>query len=339
MNPSDIHIIQIEPTSYCNAQCPQCGRFNDLGELHPELELSHLPFDAIKNLQAEQLTAVSEVILEGDKGDPIMHPQIEQFIKFFYDLPTHPVVYLMTNGGLRNQEWWYNLGNKFPNLKVLFSIDGLEDTNHLYRVGVNYKKVINNAQAFINGGGYAIWKLLIFKHNEHQVDQIYTLSKQLGFSSLYYGPADRYRFNGHNQWPVKINGQVAHYIEPASRHISDVKKHIMYKEYKNVRKKYPIVNRICPNTSAGQIYINHQGYVVPCCMMHFDTENNYFGRDQLIKLTEDLDNQSLLTNTLSTVLSNKFFNNNLTDSLNDSEEHWHFNCQRSCKTQIIQNKR
>ena len=74
-------------------------------------------------------------------------------------------------------------------------------------------------------------------------------------------------------------------------------------------------------------------------MMHFDTENDYFGKDQMIKLTDGLDNQSLLSNTLSTVLNNKFFNNNLIESLLDPEENWHFNCQRSCKNLILINRK
>jgi len=73
-------------------------------------------------------------------------------------------------------------------------------------------------------------------------------------------------------------------------------------------------------------------------MMHFDTENAYFGKDQLTELTEGLENQSLLTNNISQILQNKFFNNNLIDSLSGPKEQWHFNCERSCHDQIVKNK-
>ena len=33
--------------------------------------------------------------------------------------------------------------------QVDFNIDGLEDTNHLYRRNTDFNKIINNAQAFI----------------------------------------------------------------------------------------------------------------------------------------------------------------------------------------------
>jgi MoaA/NifB/PqqE/SkfB family radical SAM enzyme len=338
VTPAEIQILQFEPTSYCNARCPHCGRFDDVGNLHPDLTLSHLDIDTVlENLQLSSLTSLSQVILEGDKGDPIMHPKIEKFIDTFYKLPSCPVINLMTNGGIRSTVWWKNLGQQYPNLRVLFSIDGLEDTNHFYRVGVNYNKAMDNARAFIEGGGYAIWKFLIFKHNEHQIDQVISLSKEFRFSALHYGPGDRYRFQGLEKWPVRVNGEISYYIEPTSVNINQTQ-HINYRKY-NLVKPPVYTNRICPNLSQGQIYINHLGHIVPCCMMHFDTENNYFGKDQMIQLTEGLDNQSLLCNTLSTVLNNKFFNNNLVESLLGPEETWHFNCQRSCKNPILVNKK
>lgn len=338
MTPADIQTLQFEPTSYCNARCPHCGRFDEVGNIHPDLTLSHLDVDKIlENLQLPTLTSLSWIILEGDKGDPIMHPDIEKFINAFYELPSCPRIDLMTNGGIRSANWWKNLGQKYPNLRVLFSIDGLADTNHFYRVGVNYNKAMDNARAFIEGGGYAIWKFLIFKHNEHQIDQVIPLSKEFGFSALHYGPGDRYRFQGLDKWPVKVNGKIIHHIEPASPGIKETQR-IVYKDH-NFLKIQKYINKICPNLSIGQIYINHLGHIVPCCMMHFDTENDYFGKDQMIKLTDGLDNQSLLSNTLSTVLNNKFFNNNLIESLLDPEENWHFNCQRSCKNLILINRK
>lgn len=42
-----------------------------------------------------------------------------------------------------------------------------------------------NAQAFIDAGGYADWDYLIFKHNEHQIDEAIALSKKMGFGNFY----------------------------------------------------------------------------------------------------------------------------------------------------------
>ena len=41
--------------------------------------------------------------------------------------------------------------------------------------------IIKNAQAFIDAGGYAVWKMIKFDHNEHQVEDCRALAKNLGF--------------------------------------------------------------------------------------------------------------------------------------------------------------
>jgi hypothetical protein len=65
---------------------------------------------------------------------------------------------------------------------VVFSIDGLEDTNHLYRKNVNWTKLIANAKAYIAAGGSAHWDMLVYKHNQHQVDACEQLARDLGFT-------------------------------------------------------------------------------------------------------------------------------------------------------------
>ena len=45
-----------------------------------------------------------------------------------------------------------------------FSVDGLEETNHLYRQGVKWEHVERNMKAFINAGGRARWDYLIFQN-------------------------------------------------------------------------------------------------------------------------------------------------------------------------------
>jgi len=204
--------------------------FESTGTLHPDLNLSHVDIDrVIKNLQLEKLTSLKKVVLEGDKGDPAMHPQIEKFIEAFSNMKTPPMIVLTTNGSIRNTAWWTRLAKKcYPNLKVVFSIDGLADTNHLYRVGIDFKKIIKNAQAFIDAGGYAVWKLIVFKHNQHQVEEIRTLSQTMGFAEYWIRAADDSRFKGLDKWPVKTD-QGTHYLEINTK---NYKKYIIRKLHK-----------------------------------------------------------------------------------------------------------
>jgi hypothetical protein len=65
---------------------------------------------------------------------------------------------------------------------VVFSIDGLEDTNPVYRVNSNWNKLMSNVEAYISAGGSAHWDMLVYKHNQHQVDACEKLAKDMGFT-------------------------------------------------------------------------------------------------------------------------------------------------------------
>jgi MoaA/NifB/PqqE/SkfB family radical SAM enzyme len=350
MKAEDVQWIQIEPTSHCNAKCPHCPRFDwgesdvfeTSGKLNPHLLLSHIDIDSIeKNLQIDKLTSLKAVSLQGDKGDPMMHPKIEKFIELFSQAPSSPLVSLNTNGSIRNPEWWKLLAQKkYPRLKIIFSIDGLEDTNHLYRIGIDYKKIIDNARAFIDAGGYAVWNFLVFKHNQHQIDEIYQLSKDMGFSEFWPRAADVTRFKGLDKWPVKINNNI-HYLEATTNDIDQLGVEYIFKydqtisNKKNTGSVFNGPEKICPNLVSGHLYITHQSHVIPCCMMHFITEQKYFGQDHFLEMTDGLDKHDLSINNLETILTNKFFTTGLYNSLISNKLH-HI-CESSCSAQIDNN--
>lgn len=339
MQLSDIHALQIEVTSYCNARCPHCPRFDEHGNLHKDLTLAHLDIDAIHhNLELDKMVNLKTVILEGDKGDPVMHPKIEKIIELFALAPSQPSIRMYTNGSIRSEAWWQQLaGKNYPNLQVIFSIDGLKDTNHLYRVGLNYDQIMSNAQAFISAGGHASWKFILFKHNQHQLSQVVETSQQMGFEELIYVPCRPGDFRGLEQWPVVLDGKISHYLEQPSQHkqggtiVSKGKKPKTSSNYISYQHR----ERICPNLSNGLIYITHLNQVLPCCMMHFDTQLKYPGTKRLREMTGGFDQQDLTIYSMTNILDHQFFKHTLHDSLTQGK--WQFNCVRSCKTQILDN--
>ena len=75
-------------------------------------------------------------------------------------------------------------------------------------MAVKFNKVIENAKSYIDAGGRAQWNFIVFKHNEHQVEEAKELSKQLGFYNILIRNTGRF-FNHHtieemNFWPVRI---------------------------------------------------------------------------------------------------------------------------------------
>jgi hypothetical protein len=89
-----------------------------------------------------------------------------------------------TNGGTRNTNYWKKLAEickLYPDHLILFNIDGLSDTNHIYRQYTKFDKIIENAKSFIDAGGVAEWQFLIFPWNKHQLYEASKLSSSLGF--------------------------------------------------------------------------------------------------------------------------------------------------------------
>ena len=98
-----------------------------------------------------------------------------------------------TNGSARTQDWWRDLAKTIgTDGYVIFSIDGLEDTNYLYRKNTVWEKIIDNAKAFIDAGGIAHWEYIVFEHNQHQIEEARRLSEQMGFQKFQVKTSSRF---------------------------------------------------------------------------------------------------------------------------------------------------
>jgi len=299
MTAQDIIELVVEPSSYCNSKCPHCPRFTEDGHLHPDLPLGHLTLNMLKGLDVAKLINLQIVTFEGDKGDPVMNPALLDLIALF---PADVRINIATNGGIRSQYWWRQLA-QIPNVVVNFSIDGLADTNHLYRVDVDYSKVMRNAQAFIEAGGTANWRCLIFQHNQHQIDSINQLSCKLGFSSVQFRMPHLVRFQGLNVWPVKVNGNYLHDLMPTTLSDAEVQSHSkLFRPIPVVKRKRIVNNSRCPWAQHNKLYIDFQAHALPCCMMHFETLNNYPGRQVFSKMVTSFDCINLAHTSLEDIM-------------------------------------
>lgn len=179
--------LQFELSSMCNALCLGCVRtdtssFNEKKYVIPDKQ--YISFDTFKKIiTAPEFSTVTELEFCGTIDDPLMHPELLEFLEFASISGSYNVM-LHTNASLRNTEYWKKLAQvlkKHKSHTVKFSIDGLEDTNHLYRQNTTWSKIMENARAFIAAGGRASWQYLIFPWNEHQLMQAKALSVEMGF--------------------------------------------------------------------------------------------------------------------------------------------------------------
>lgn len=246
----DVKILHIEPTDACNAACPQCSR-----EVDPKFDktnLHHLTVEQIKNLVGEDtIRNLDKMYMCGDYGDPAAGKHTLDIYRYFREVNPTITLGMNTNGGLRNTDWWRELScamwqaGEYPQEYVVFSIDGLSDTNHIYRVNVDWDKVMSNAEAFISAGGRAHWEMLVFDYNEHQVDQAEQLAKDMGFKWFRAKVSKRFRtrpvefLRPPKAWrdPVVIKGDIS-----------------------------------CQALNESGLYISAKGIVHPCCWLGHDSE-------------------------------------------------------------------
>lgn len=329
MKLEDINIVVLETTTYCNLMCPACSRVHpEEVMLDPNLRLGHLPIDLLKQkFNKDIVPNLKTVILQGDRGDAGMYPQVVELVQHFDFVGT---VFLETNGSMRTPQWWAELA-KFPNLTVSWSIDGLADTNHLYRINSNFNKIEANARAFIGAGGQANLKMIAFKHNQHQIDELKAWASELGFVSI---TIDHPRDLGPTKkMPVVKPNEPVYYLEAPDSwvqrstdvlHPSALKDDCFFASSAKVNSK-------CPWLSLGKIYVSAYGDVLPCCMMHAVPtsphvpvlETEYFKN----LVGGDLSNINLHHHTLEEILDLRFYSGGLDATFNVNA---HATCQRAC---------
>ncbi len=171
MDWTNLDKVEFAITTHCQAKCPLCARTNkETLEKVNWLPLHHLSLDEYKNA-VDQLLPNRDIDFCGDYGDPIMHPQIEDFID--YAIQKNHNVSVHTNGGLRTKDWYIKVAKKYNKLLMVFAIDGIdEETNSKYRVGVNFNRAWENMIAHAeNSNGHTVWNFLVFDFNYDQLDR------------------------------------------------------------------------------------------------------------------------------------------------------------------------
>jgi len=301
----DLRRLEIEPTNTCQARCPQCLRTPPDGTVNRSLK-DTLSLDLIKKqIPVEFWGRLTSINFQGSTGDALAYPDLVELIQYMKQ-HTDAKFSIHTNGGLGSRTTWESLAKVLnTNDKVVFGIDGLADTNHLYRVGVDYGTVIRNANAFIGAGGTAHWQFITFRHNQHQVAVAEALSKELGFKHFYLRTSGR--FTDTNSQAVYIDGQLAHHIEP-SDFTFEQPVHFEHQLKSNI--KTTAISCEAEHTKWVAIYAD--GTVWPCCHLMGWHQTHTHNISKLINrklddVIEDYSNISLHTHTLEEIINSPVF--------------------------------
>ena len=279
----NIKEIQLEITTYCNAGCPQCPRNINGGSINPYLPLEHLPRDSIdRALDKDLCKRLNQVFFCGSYGDPIMHPEFLEIVQDLRNKNPELWIYIHTNGGVRKPDWWSKLAKVINGYgKIDFGIDGLENTNHLYRRGVHFNRVIENATAFINSGGKAQWNYIVFEHNENDIDEAKALAKRLGFEDILVRSTGRFlnheTLEEMDAWPVAAKDSYELRIPKNKkyRNASMLNLPKLKKEHESIKDYFNTTKIKCDACIGNKIVITAEGLVLPC---NFFEHNLYDAR-------------------------------------------------------------
>ena len=273
--------IMAEMTDYCNAACPMCNRYDwDLNLVKGVTNKHHTTLKFIKEKIGDGIISRLKVwTCQGTYGDASSNPEASDIFKYLKNINPKIDIRMITNGGARSKEFWSLLADL--KVSVTFSIDGLKDTNHLYRRNVKWNKLMENVDAFIGNGGSAFWEYLVFKHNQHQIEEARLLSKKLGFKKFLHSFSERWQdYNSDGDYRDITALVVDDYVieKPIEQKKDFVKQQSDLTLTKN---KHPDMNNFfekkikcyaCYDMKR-EIYLRANGYVSPCCILG-DVERN-----------------------------------------------------------------
>jgi len=350
-----IQDIHAEITNRCNAACPMCSR-NVMGGADVEgLIHSEWSQDDIRRVFIPELTGLRSVNFCGTHGDPAAARYTLDAVERIKSI-SRATVEVRSNGSVRDKSWWHDLG-KMLNAKkendgyyrqhdlAVFSIDGLEDTNALYRRRTNFNKIMENAEAFIGAGGLAKWDFIVFKHNEHQIYDAEALAKKMGFFQFRVKRTFRFAnspFGRDRAAVLNKDRQLEYFLEPPTQERwrnPEIDKYLRL-DAAGLQDYFNTTPINCMNKSVYQgIYVNAFVQVLPCCFLSSDLypSKNEFHEDTKSKFSEKYGENftSLRTKTWQEILAHPFYTQDLTNSWNTDVAGGRFKrCARTCGAQF-----
>lgn len=317
----DIRVVHMETTTKCNAACPMCLRTVCGGKANPYLPLTELRMSDIRSIFSEDFVRqLKRMYMCGNYGDPIIAQDTLEIFTYFREINPKIRLKMFTNGSARDQKWWGRLATVVD--QVHFSIDGLEDSNHIYRRGTQFSKIMESAKAFIANGGNAIWDYIVFRHNEHQVEEAKALSESMGFEKISVKKTGRFFSNvkvetKDRQVVYKKSGEVDYYLElpeaekyqnkALAREESLVNKYGSLESYLN---KTPIQ---CKASDESSMYLSAEGHAFPCCWTanqlypwYYPEKKSYMWK-LVNELPGGLEDLSAKTHMLEDIIDGPFF--------------------------------
>lgn len=327
MYKNPIRLIQIDLVSTCNAKCLHCYRQTVVGKENVNyVKNIHIDPKAFKlALQDPKFDHLEEILFCGNYGDPIASDHLIEILDGIKEIKPNLHIIFHTNGGLGSKELWTQLAKRLNGRGkfVKFAIDGLEDTNHIYRRAVSWKTIMENAETFIKAGGRAVWMFIIFNHNQHQVEEARALSEKMGFARF----ETRKNFASHYDPNYEILTQEQQEAIIAKNPPKTLEDFIVTQE------KLDSQDIVCDSLNDDSVFIDHEGRMWPCCYIPgWKQADDHAKRVYHLQKMEERfkpNFNSLYHHTPTEILTHPLFDHEMKESWNDSSK-IHFMCSYKC---------
>lgn len=273
---NDIKSWHVEIVSKCAVNCSKCSRV-----VFPEANTNtSLPLDVFKQaFTPEILKKRYKFLLCGNYGDAIYHNNFHGYLEYLKE--HNQMISIRTNGSYRSTDWWEKTASILQEHDTMsFCVDGLRDTNHIYRENADWDSIEAGMRIMATSKARSHWELIVFKHNEHQLEEARELCTEIGLDEFTLIKSDRYKglddpLRPSDDW-VSSNKTAKPVIEPKNKMIQ-------------------------PLCSTGNLhYISAEGVYTPCCWIA--SNNDYL---EVSPFGIQRDNYSIRYHTLQQIIDQR----------------------------------
>lgn len=185
-----VRSFNMEITNRCTLGCLRCARTDNdwvkanLADISLEVLEHTFPLSRKKSFEGLRVN------LCGTYGDCIYHRRFHEVLAYLKKAGIG--VSVETNGSHRKMDWWRKTCDILTDDDMItFSVDGLADTNHIYRINARWKD-IEQAMRYCAKRVTVDWKFIVFRHNEHQLDEARLLAEDIGIRRLGFKKSGRF---------------------------------------------------------------------------------------------------------------------------------------------------
>ncbi len=331
---SDLGVLQVELSTICNALCLGCVRTDtaNFKKQKPSIPKGQfLDIQLIVDLfKTEVAKSIFKIEFCGNIDEPLAHPDLEKLLLELHGIRPDLRVSIHTNGGLGTPEKFLRLSQVLKRFEkesnFRFSLDGLEDTNHIYRQNVSWAKAQSHLQAAIQGGAKVIWQFLTFPWNQHQVEEARQLALNMGCSEFWVRP-DRSAASSLGLEIIRERQQGNRVQASNPGKLSELR---TYARLKNE----PIH---CSFKEHNMLFLSWEGKIWPCCFIsnvlyESDLKKRIFEKHFTSKYPKDFN--SLYHNSFEAIMASPLFQHDLMKSWdrNGGNSKMAFRCVERCST-------